>query len=414
MLGSFNMVASHSIRTVAPDQIFKANSEAQQAAKKYGKASVINASVGALLDDEGKLSVMPTVIDTLRNLEAEDYAAYAPIAGLPDFLESVKKAAFRDSIPQGYMEAVATPGGTGAIRHTVWNYSEYGDTVLTADWYWGPYKTIAEEHGRKLDTFSLFDENFKFNVASLGEKVGEILGRQKRVVILLNSPANNPTGYNLSENEWDQVVSMLKHYAENMENKIILFIDIAYIDFAGEASEARKFMTKLQNLPKNILTVIAFSMSKGYTLYGMRSGAMICISSDEGVAKEFRAACEYSNRGVWSNGTRPAMVLLSKIYSDNSLFEKVEAERELLRKMLNRRSAAFLEECAKVDLTICPYKTGFFISIPCSNSKDAVERLKKDNIFAVSIQKGIRFAVCSVSEEKCRIAPASIVKALKP
>lgn len=409
----FNMVASHSIRPVGEDQIFKTNREAQQAAQKYGKSSVTNASVGALLDDEGKLSVIPTVVDILRGLDAEDYSAYAPIGGLPAFLEAAKEASFREYKPQGYIEAVATPGGSGAIRHTIWNYSEFGDTVLTADWYWGPYKTIAEENGRKLDTFKLFDEDYNFNINSFRQKVGEILGNQKRVVILLNSPANNPTGYNLSDNEWDRVVDTLKELAENKDNRIILFVDIAYIDYTGRANEGRKFMTKLGNLPENVLVIFAFSMSKGYTLYGMRSGAMICISANEDIAKEFRAANEFSNRGVWSNGTRPAMVLLAKIFNDKNLFEKVEGERRILSNMLNRRAAAFVEESKNAGLTICPYKTGFFVSIPCENSKEVTERMKADNIFAVPIQKGIRFAVCSVPEDKCRIAPAIIAKALK-
>jgi len=409
----FSMVAPHSRRVVGEDEIFKVNREALQAAKKFGSGSVVNASVGSLLNDEGKLAVLPSVIDVLRNLDAEDFAAYAPIAGMPDYLDTVKKAAFRGCMPHGFTEAVATPGGTGAIRHTVWNYSELGDSILTADWYWGPYKTIAEEHGRKLETFLLFDENYNFNTVSFREKVDEILSRQKRAVILLNSPSNNPTGYNLSDDEWDDVIRILSERAENMDNKIVLFVDIAYIDYAGPKDEGRRFMTKFQGLPENVLVIISFSMSKGYTLYGMRSGAMICLSSNEGVAKEFKSAGEFSNRGVWSNGTRPAMVVLTKIFKDSSLFEKVEAEREILRNMLNRRAAAFIEESKKANLTICPYKSGFFISIPCGNSKEMVERLKKYNIFAVPIQKGIRFAICSVSEEKCARVPSKIAEVLK-
>lgn len=410
MSEDFSMAASHSVKEMQEDAIFKVNGEAQEAVKKFGKSEVVNASVGALLDDEGKLCVIPSVIDVLRNLDAEDFSAYAPIAGMPDFLETVKKAAFRDYMPEGYFGVVATPGGSGAIRNTIWNYAEFGDTVLTADWYWGPYKTIAEENGRKIDTFKLFDEEYNFNTASFKEKVEELLEKQRRVVILLNAPANNPTGYNLSDEEWDKVLETLKCNAENKENKIIVFIDIAYIDYC---KDGRNFMEKCGNLPKNILIVFGFSMSKGYTLYGMRCGAMIGLSSSEKIAKEFRNANEFSNRGVWSNGTRPAMVVLTKIFKDNTLFEKVEAEREELRKMLYARAEAFATEAEKVKLTICPYKAGFFISIPCTDSKVVVEKLKQDNIFAVPNEKGIRFAVCSVSEEKCRRVPEKIMQAIK-
>jgi Aspartate/tyrosine/aromatic aminotransferase len=412
MLRDWSMVAPHSKRTAAEDEIFKLNREAQQASKIFGSDKVINASLGSLFNDDGKLAILPTVIDILRNLDAEDFSAYAPIAGLPDFLKASQTAAFRDCTPEGYIEAVATPGGTGAVRHTIWNYSEMGDTVLTADWYWGPYKTICEEHGRKLETFSLFDEHYNLNIGSFENKLQELAKVQERIVILLNSPANNPTGYNLSDSEWDEVILTLKETVNRNDTRITLFIDIAYIDYSGEAHEARKFMTKLGNLPDNILIVFGFSMSKSFTLYGMRCGSMIGLSSNKMVAEEFRSANEFSNRGVWSNGTRPAMVVLTKIYSDSVLFKKVEAEREILRYMLSSRAEAFKREAGISKLTICPYKAGFFISIPCSSSNEVVERLKKDNIFAVPTRKGIRFAVCSVPEDKCRIVPSRVSDAL--
>lgn len=408
----YSMVAPHSRREATEDRIFKANKEAREAAELYGEDSVINATVGSILDDSGKLSVLPTVIDILRNLSSEDYAEYAPIGGVPEFLRASMEAAFRENVPEGYIEAVATPGGTGAIRHTVWNYTEMGDTVLTADWYWGPYKTICEENGRILETFALFDDDFRFNIKSFKDKAEKIAEKQGRVVILLNSPSNNPTGYNLTDGEWDMVIDVLKNIAKNSRYRVILFIDIAYIDYAGPADESRRFMTKLGNLPQNILSVIGFSMSKSYTLYGMRSGSMIGISSNKSVAEEFKTTNQFSNRGVWSNGTRPAMILLSKIYNDRTLFEKVESERETLKKMLSDRAGAFMKEARVEGLVIAPYKSGFFITIPCSSPNDAVSRLKADNIFAVPMSKGMRFAVCSVSEDKCRRVSGRVVKAI--
>lgn len=401
----YSMVSSHSVRVAAEDTIFRVSREAQEAAKKFGEDAVINASVGTLLDDNGKICTIPSVMKTLRDLDDSDFAAYAPIAGVPEFLDKVLDAAFRDCRPQGYFRAVATPGGSGAIRHTVWNYSEPGQSILTADWYWGPYKTICDENGRKLVTFKLFDDNFNFNISSFEEKVDEILKEQKRVVILLNSPSNNPTGYNISASEWDQIIDVLKSKAKDETNRIILFADIAYIDYSCKSGNGREFIKKFSSLPHNILVVLGFSMSKGYTLYGMRSGAMICISSEEEIAQEFRNANEHSNRGVWSNGTRSAMIVLSKIFSDKQLLQKVDSERNVLKSMLFKRAETFMSESQKAQLKVCPYKSGFFISIPNDNPKEAAEKLKKENIFAVPMAKGLRFAVCSVPEEKCMRVP---------
>ncbi|SHJ98143.1 aromatic-amino-acid transaminase [Geosporobacter subterraneus DSM 17957] len=412
MSTNFSMVAAHSRRPAGEDNIFAINNAAQQAAKVHGADKVVNASVGALLDDDGKLSILPSVIELLKSLPAVEYAAYAPIAGLPSFLEASKKAVFRDQMPEGYIEAIATPGGSGAIRHTIWNYSNGGDYILTPDWYWGPYKTIAEEHGRAIATYTLFDEKDQFNLQSFADKVEELLKKQDQLVILLNSPANNPTGYSLTNEEWEAVLNYLKKEASSPEKKITLFVDIAYIDFAGETNECRSFMKQFGGLPENILTIMAFSMSKGYTLYGMRCGAMICVSANKAVAEEFKAVNQFSNRGVWSNGTRPAMTVLAQIFESPQLLTQVEKERNTLQQMLSERAEVFLENARKANLKICPYKAGFFITIPCSNPEAVTKELQKDLIFAVPMGKGIRFAVCSVPKDQCAIVPEKLAQAI--
>ncbi|MDF2548383.1 MAG: aminotransferase [Anaerosolibacter sp.] len=413
MATSFSMVAHHSRRTEGEDKIFATNNAALSAAKTVGASRVVNASIGALLNEDGSLSVLPTVIELLRTLPAEEYAAYAPIAGLPSFLEAAKKAVFRNHIPEGFTEAVATPGGSGAIRHAIWNYSNIGDAILTSDWYWGPYKTVAEEHGRTIVTYTLFDEKDTFNIASFKEKTISLLEKQDSLVILLNAPAHNPTGYSLSMDEWKEVVAFLKSQAANPEKRIILFSDIAYIDFAGNDDNSRSFMELFGGLPQNILTIVAFSMSKGYTLYGMRCGAMIGISSNPDVVKEFKSANQFSNRGVWSNGTRPAMTVLAKIFDDPGLLKKVEDERQLLQDMLTERADAFIQEAEKANLKICPYKAGFFITIPCKNPDLVAAELQKEYIFAVPLGKGIRFAVCSVPKDHCAKVPQIIARVIQ-
>jgi aromatic-amino-acid transaminase len=63
-------------------------------------------------------------------------------------------------------------------------------------------------------------------------------------------------------------------------------------------------------------------------------------------------------------------------------------------------------------LEILPYRDGFFVSIPCKDAKKASDELIKENLFVVALKKGLRFAVCAVSEEKCKTAPAIIKKVL--
>lgn len=408
-----SMAASHARGKSEEDRIFATSMEARLAAEKYGEDAVVNATVGALFTDDRKLAVLPTVMEVLKSLPNDEIAAYAPIAGLPEFLEAATNLALGEERPEAYVKAVATPGGTGAIRHTIWNYSEMGDEILTSDWFWGPYKTIAGEHLRDIATFKFFDQYDNFNMPAFEEKVWELLKEQDNLVILLNSPAHNPTGFSLSREEWGGVVGVLKRAAANREKKIILFVDIAYIDYAGPPAQSRKFMESFSNLPENILVIVAFSMSKGYTAYGLRSGVMIGLSSSREIVREFFDVNQFSNRGVWSNGTRSAMRILAEIYNNKDLLRKVEAEREELRNLLDRRAAIFKREAERVGLKICPYRAGFFITVPVEGDVIRVwENLKKENIFAVPLKKGIRFAICSIPTSQIEMIPGKVVRAI--
>ncbi len=412
MSAQFFMVAPHKRQVKGDDKIFAINQAAQEAAKKIGSKNVVNATIGALLDDNGNLSVLPTIIDLLRNLPAEEYAAYAPIIGTPKFLEAVKKATFRDCVPEGYIEAIATPGGTGAIRNTIRNYSAIGDSILTSDWHWGPYNTVANENDRIIETYPLFNGKNQFNLDAFEQEVYKLLKKQEQLVIILNAPAHNPTGYSPSMEEWTAILDILKKAIKDLDKKIILFVDAAYIDYAGEINESRAFMKQFSNLPKNLLVIIGFSMSKGYTLYGMRSGAMIAISPYKEIIQEFKMVNQFSNRGTWSNGTRPAMTVLAQIFENPDLLAKIDKEKAVFQKLLSDRADTFIQEAKKVNLEICPYKSGFFITIPCENPQKVANELQKDAIFAVPLKRGVRFALSAVAKDKCAEAPGKFIKAI--
>lgn len=393
------------------DKIFGISSRAKAMIAEKGKEHVINATIGSLLDDEGKLVVLSSVVDTLKTLSPVDFADYAPIGGTPQFREAVKKAAFGSFQSSCFTEAVATPGGTGALRNTISNYSRPGDKVLTSDWHWAPYNTIAGELGRSVETYTMFDESGAFDTASFSEKVRELIARQNSLVIILNTPAHNPTGYSLTPEDWDGVLRVLTDEAKKAES-IVLLVDAAYIDFAGDEEEYRTFLPKLETLPQNVLPVIAYSLSKTYTLYGTRCGAMICMARTGEIAAEFKRVCEFSSRGSWSNSAKLAQVILSKIYADEDLLRRVNEERAQYREMLIRRGRAFEEEARKVGLAIVPFDAGFFASIPCENPDEISRKLETEGLFIVPLAKGLRVSVASVSETACRKIPAMVKKAL--
>lgn len=410
---SQSMASKHSIWPRQKDMIFNLSERAKRAETKIGKENVINATIGALTDDYGKLITLDTVFNEYKSLDNIEMSAYASLEGQPEYLEAVKKVVFKDYMPNAYIKAVASPGGSGAIKLAVWNYTDEGDEVLTSDWFWSPYISITEEIGRTISTYKLFDEDNNFNFDSFKKEFLRISSKQERIFTILNTPAHNPTGYSIPDNDWDKIINLSQEVATDKEKKIILFVDIAYIDFASDDDESRRFFEKFSNLPENILVIVGFSMSKGFTAYGMRMGAAVCITSSENVSEEFYYACVHSCRANWSNCNRGAMALLSNIVNNTDKYKKYLEEKNKYKEMLKRRAKVFVDEAKKVGLDILSYRDGFFVSIPCDNSKEVCEELTKDNVYIIPLKEGLRFAVCAVNERKCKIAPSIIKNALE-
>ena len=146
--------------------------------------------------------------------------------------------------------------------------------------------------------------------------------------------------------------------------------------------------------------MVALSLSKSYTLYGQRTGALAAISSSKEIIDEFNDTNKYSSRAVWSNINHGAQVLFTKINGDKILSESLTADQKSLRELVNARAEIFVKEAENCGLQIVPYKGGFFIAIPTENSVEVCKKLQEDLIFAVPLKLGVRVAACSTPLQK--------------
>ena len=407
------MVIETAVRESGTDPIFRVAGAAAERTKEIGKDAITNSTIGALMDDNGDLVAFKSVFNVFRDLDDAEISNYAGITGIPEFTTAIIDACFKSKRPKGHLRAIATPGGTGAIRNTMVNYTEMGDKILVADWFWNPYDTIAKENHRSIQNFKLFNDNGSFNMTSYKEEFLNLFNTQGRVLSILNSPAHNPTGYSISDDEWKTLVDFYTELAlANPEKRIIILCDVAYVDFAGVGDSARNFMKILSEMPENILPLYAYSASKGFTMYGLRNGALICVAPTEEIAEEFEASGSFSNRGTWSNGTRGAMKALANIMSDAQLLETFEEEQKLYREILQKRAKLFVDNANAIGLNMCKYTDGFFISIPCEDPVGVSNLLMEKDFYIVALAKGLRFAPCAVTEEKSAAAPQIILDAI--
>ena len=397
----------------AEDKIFGANNRAVALAEKLGNDKVINGTVGSLLDENGDLVMLDVVQKAYKELTPKEIVAYAPIQGYPDYLNAAIDQCFGESRPDGYIRACATSGGSGVLHHVIHNYSEWGDEILTSDYHWGAYGSMCKDNGRTLREFSLLTEQGTFNLESFKENVQVLVDKQYNTVIIMNSPANNPTGFALSDSDWDHVLDFLKQVVKGKDKNIIFVSDVAYLDYSGEKQECRKFFKKFGNLPDNILVVVSYTCSKGFTMYGQRMGAMICVTANEDVANEFVAINQYTSRATWSNSNSAAMKAMANICKDPAKVAELDAERAKYFKLIKERADIFMKEASACGLKYLPYLSGFFITIPMEGAQKVCDFMEKENIFLVPLSNGIRLAVCSVSKSKITGLAAKIKAAIE-
>lgn len=385
------------------DKVFVAAKAAMVAMEKYGDKAT-NATLGALVDENGSLVTFDETWSTYLNLDVKkELASYsASFKGEKEYLDEIQRWIFKGLEKRFYSDAVATPGGTGAVGSTIKNYLDPGDTILLPKIGWEPYWIMATEFSLETTEYELFDgENF--NLRSFKDQCSKLMEKQGKVMAVINDPCHNPTGYSLSIEEWRELTEFLNKLS--VKGPVILLNDIAYMDYAYKGIESRKYMELFNENTDNFLVILAFSLSKSLTAYGLRCGAQVAITNSNGTLEDFVRANEFTARSMWSNIPKGGMKLLSNVFSDQEHMKKLVEERKFYVDLLKERSDIFVEEARSSGLPIYPYRDGFFVTIKTSTpeQQDRVyNRLNEKLIFTIKVETGIRVAICGLSKDKIR------------
>lgn len=375
------------------DPIFALNREAN--ARIARGESVVNATIGAAMDDEGKLAVLPTAARAVHEVEGPAWAGYAPISGSPAFLQAVIADLFAtEPLMREVAIATATPGGTGALRHALANFLEPGQSLLTTSFFWGPYQTLADEAGCKVETFTMFTAGGALDVEALDAALGRQLATQKRVLFFLNDPCHNPTGYSMSQPEWRALTECLVR--RSAEGPITLLVDTAYLAYS--AGDPRAFLKELHPLLGKVMLLFAWSASKTFTMYGLRVGAIVACIPDAKERATTEAAFSYSCRGTWSNCNAGGLLAVTRLLTDDKLKAAVDAERDALKKTLFSRVNAFNQLAKPKGLRYPRYEGGFFVTVFRENAPEHAARMRERGVFVVPQKGALRVALCSAKE----------------
>ena len=390
MTSPFPSVIDGARNRAGNDPIFTLNAEAR--ARAAAGESILNATLGALMDDDGALCTMPTVLETMaRHAATGRPAGYAPISGMPAYREAVIRDLFGDGPLAAQAVCVATPGGTGAVHAGVVNFLAPGQKLLVPEFYWGPYRPICHHTGRDLEPFRMFDADGSFDVAEMAAGLERHIDAQGRAMVVLNFPCHNPTGYSLDAGEWQEVVTAVK--AAGAGGRVTGMRDAAYMEFGGDS--ARRWIDAVPGLLEHATVLVAWTASKSFAQYGARVGALIGLHRDPAERTQIDNALGYTCRSTWSNCNHLGQLAVTELLTDPDLSGQVATERAALAALLDERIDAFNEHASKAGLPTPRFDAGFFVAMFTPDQERTAARMRELGVYTVPIPGAVRVAMCS-------------------
>lgn len=297
------------------DTVFKIVKLAQEDKIKNGEDTVIDASIGSLYGEDGVLVAFSSVFDHYDKIPHTVKAAYAAsFIGNDNFRKEVYSWLFSDINSTLKHEVVATPGGSGSISLTFQSMLEEGQTVIIPDIGWGSYKLMASQNNFNIKTYKMFD-NDSFNITSFKDVINEVKEKQDKLLIVINDPCHNPTGYTMSKEEWKEVINFLNEVSKT--TPCIIIDDLAYIDYSFNLDNSRKYLELFNQINDKVMVILGFSCSKTLTSYGLRCGAAIILAQKQQAVDEARIVFEKGARAIWSNIPNAAMENFAWVVKEN-------------------------------------------------------------------------------------------------
>ncbi|HIC66967.1 MAG: amino acid aminotransferase [Paracoccus sp. (in: a-proteobacteria)] len=315
------------LKPQAPDKILMLVEEFK-ADTRQGK---IDLGVGVYKDPQGVTPVMRAVKQAEQRIwENQTTKAYTGLAGTPEYREAMAGMVLGE-VPAERLASVATVGGTGAIRQglELARLANPDLTVYVSDPTWPNHLSILKFMGLPFVEYRYFDndsrgvdfEAMKADIARAGR--GDI--------VLLHGCCHNPTGANLTPEQWQEVVSILE------QSGAVPLIDLAYQGF-GDGLEADAEATRLvaRSLPE---VLIAASCSKNFGIYRERTGILMALAEGREARDLTQGSMAYLNRQNYSFPPDHGARIVSTILADAALRADWQAELEEVRNtMLGLRS----------------------------------------------------------------------------
>ncbi len=257
----------------------------------------VNLGVGVYYDDSGKLPLLKCVQAAEAQIMGTPKArGYLPIDGIAAYDGAVKGLVFGTNSEAVQSDRVATIqaiGGTGGLKVGADFLRRLGtsDTVLISDPSWENHRALFTAAGFQVGTYPYYDAD-KRGINFEGMLAG-LKAAAAGTVVVLHACCHNPTGYDITPEQWDQVVAVVK------EKQLTPFLDMAYQGFGFGIQEDGAVIQKF--VDAGLTFLVSTSFSKSFSLYGERVGALSVLCTDKAEAAKVLSQLKITIRTNYSN-----------------------------------------------------------------------------------------------------------------
>ncbi|HAY3489872.1 TPA: aromatic amino acid transaminase [Escherichia coli] len=315
--------------------------------KEDSRSDKVNLSIGLYYNEDGIIPQLKAVADAEARLNAQPHGAslYLPMEGLNSYRHAIAPLLFGADHPvlqQQRVATIQTLGGSGALKVGADFLKRYfpESSVWVSDPTWENHVAIFAGAGFEVSTYPWYDE------ATNGVRFNDLLATLKtlpaRSIVLLHPCCHNPTGADLTNEQWDAVIEILK------ARELIPFLDIAYQGFGAGMEEDAYAIRAIASA--GLPALVSNSFSKIFSLYGERVGGLSVLCEDAEAAGRVLGQLKATVRRNYSSPPNFGAQVVAAVLNDEALKASWLVEVEEMR----TRILAMRQELVKVLSTEMP------------------------------------------------------------
>ncbi|EMY7927311.1 aromatic amino acid transaminase [Klebsiella aerogenes] len=292
------------------------------------RSDKVNLSIGLYYNEDGIIPQLQAVAEAEARLNAQPHGAslYLPMEGLNSYRHAIAPLLFGADHPvlkQNRVASIQTLGGSGALKVGADFLKRYfpQSRVWVSDPTWENHIAIFEGAGFEVSTYPWFDD--ETNGVRFEAFLAKLQTLPERDIVLLHPCCHNPTGADLSNSQWDEVVNVLK--ARNL----IPFLDIAYQGFGAGMEDDAYAIRAIASAGLPML--VSNSFSKIFSLYGERVGGLSIVCDDAETAGRVLGQLKATVRRNYSSPPNFGAQVVAAVLNDAALKASWLAEVEAMR-----------------------------------------------------------------------------------